>query len=375
MSLARLQPFVGYAALVLALRLFDWDQGLVRAGLLVAALVGVVWLARRPRAEGAFTPRWLTPLLLALALAHLGFYATKANQPKLIDIATTTLAAGEALAAGESPYALPIDREALAKPGGERFGGYKYGPMTAAAYMPLGLPLGARGLLAENMILDLLGAAIIGWLGARWGRGRLAAALWLATPMVAEQLIGRGVTDPAAILPALLGLPLCANRPLVAGLLIGLSLSAKLMPGAAFLVGCLPPTPDGRRAYALGAGIGFLPMLALALWDPTGATANILLFNAARTPDSTSLLGSLPPDLAATLGPFARAAALAIVAGLGLFTLRAAPDLRARTAAIAIALILLILTGPAAHQNYMLWWLPLMVLLVASSPPKTPESA
>ena len=81
-----------------------------------------------------------------------GTHLTTIARPSLIDAARITVAEGQDLRAGENPYASQRDAEAVAGTHDARFAGYKYLPMTLAAYLPLGA-LGARGIVLTNLLL------------------------------------------------------------------------------------------------------------------------------------------------------------------------------------------------------------------------------
>jgi len=104
-----------------------------------------------PRAARA--PRWLIVLVAVLALGQAAYGVARLQHPRLIDMATTTLAAGQTILAGANPYTQPIDRDAAGLGVAAEFQGYKYLPMMAATYLPLGETLGERGVLATNLLL------------------------------------------------------------------------------------------------------------------------------------------------------------------------------------------------------------------------------
>lgn len=321
-----------------------------------AALPLLLWLARRPQPPP--TPRMMAALGCAVAmlgLAQLGFAIFRTAKLKVIDIGATTIAALAALAHGGNPYALPIDLEAA------QFHGYKYLPVMLAAYAPLAA-FGLRGIVLTNLALQGATAAALRALAARINRsaGLAAAAFHLAIPFFAFQLFARGVNDLVAVLPLLLALLALERRPFLAGMLVGLSLAAKLMPGAAALL-CLLPGPGARRAYAWGVLVGLLPVVPFVLWGPAAFADNILLFNALRPIDDTSWLWGLPAGAALA----ARLVAVAALAALYLHILRHPPRLETRLILLTAAILLVFAVGPDMHHNYYLWFLPLLAPLAA----------
>ena len=297
-----------------------------------------------------------------LLAVHLGFLAKQIVHLHLLDVSTTTLAAGRALLAGGNPYALPIDGEALRVTGDPAFQGYKYLPMMAVTYFPLGAWLGPRGVLLTNLALQFATIDLIYRLGARGGSrnaGLVAALFYLSLPILLRQIFGKGATDLAAVVPLLAALLTLERRPALSGLFVGLSISAKLLPGALLLPCALPPA-GSRRPYLGGVIVGLLPALLFVAMSPAEVYDNIVLFNAVRPPDSTSWL-SYAPAVAPSL---AKAVFVAGLAAACLFVWRKVPSLPSRCGLLAGLTILAILSGPAAHHNYHLWWLPLVSVLV-----------
>jgi hypothetical protein len=345
---------------------FNWGGGGTKAVALLLLLAGTCGLTlaaqTSSRLEAEHRNRALLIACGALLALHLGFLASQIAHPHLLDVATTTLAAGRALLAGGNPYALPLDAEALRVTGDPALAGYKYLPMMAAAYLPLGEWLGPRGVLLTNLGLQLATVCLIYGLGARAGgraAGLVAALFYLSLPIALRQVLGKGATDLAAVVPLLAALLTSERRPALSGLCVGLSISAKLLPGVLLAPCALPPV--GRRwRYLAGLVVGLIPVLAFVAISPIELYDNIILFNATRAPDSTSWL-ALAPEIAQSA---ARLVFVGSAAALCLFMWRRAPSLSVRCGLLAGITLLAILSGPAAHHNYHLWWLPLVSVLV-----------
>jgi hypothetical protein len=150
--------------------------------------------------------------------------------------------------------------------------------------------------------------------------------------------------------------------------LVGLSISIKLLPGALFVACCLPG--ERRGAYALGGAIGLLPAAASLAASPQAFVNNLLLFNALRPTDSTSWLHYAPP-LARTLA--GGVLVVGLLASAAWVWLRR-PSLLERVALGTGSVLLALLTGPISHRNYLLWWLPLMALLLARAALTHPDT-
>ncbi len=340
---------------------------LTLAGTLV--LMGMVPLllaaGRKPRvAPRAATASVLTASIVVFAAAQLGFAIVRTIKPKVIDIATTTLAAVTAVAQGGNPYALAIDPLAGGMAGtAAAFHGYKYLPVMLIVYAPLCLALGIRGAVVTNIVLQGATAASLRALAARTGgsiAGLAAAAFYLSLPFAAHQLFTRGINDLAAVLPLLLALLVLERRPGWAGCFVGLAIAAKLMPGLAVLP-CLLPVRGGHRRFIAGVLVGLVPIVPFAAAAPGAFADNILLFNALRPIDDTSWLLGLPVAAVA----LARGVAAAALAGLYGWVWRHPPTLDGRVAAAALAILLVFAVGPDMHHNYYLWFIPFLALLAA----------
>jgi hypothetical protein len=327
---------------------------------LLAAVPAMLVVLRRPGLDTR-PRRVLLALVIAFAALELIYGAVRLVHPRLIDMATTTLAAAHAMLAGQNPYASPIDPEL-----GGAFAGYKYLPVMPAIYLPLGLLLGARGVLVTNMILQGATAALMLALGPRIGSrraGTIAAALYLSLPLVAQQLFAKGATDLAAVVPLLVAFVAFGRSDFLSGLCVGLSVAAKLFPGAAFVPCLVPPGNAARLRYGLGLVIGLLPILPYAIAAPAALYDNIVLFNAIRPPDSTSWLAFAPAGAAAA----ARSIFVALALAVAVHVWRRLPDLAARCALAAALTLAAILAAPTAHNNYQLWVLPFYALALGAT--------
>lgn len=333
---------------------FNWDGGVPKAIVMLLVLAAAPLVARQSRHAVPLSPALAraTTTALGLCLAFdLAYFGARVIAPHVIDIATTTLAAGQALLHGANPYAVPIDTG----PESAGFTGYKYLPMMIAAYLPLGAPLGERGVLATNLILLLGTVALM----RRLAGARLAPLLLVMLPLVAEQLFAKGATDLAAVLPLLGALALVEESSFWCGVCVGLSIACKLLPGVALLPALIPPRHRGH--YVAGVATGLLPVVPFVLAGPRSFWGNIMLFNLARVPDETSWLHAMPPAIVGAM-PLVFAAALLAAA---IAVLRRAPSLPARCALAAMLGIGAILAGPGAHHNYQLWWLPFYAILLS----------
>jgi hypothetical protein len=190
---------------------------------------------------------------------------------------------------------------------------------------------------------------------------------------VLREVFNRGTTDLAAVVPLLAALLTLERKPALSGFWAGLSISAKLVPGA-LLVPCALPPADRRWPYIAGVVVGLIPALVFVAISPVAVYDNIILFIATHAPDSTTWL-AFAPEAAQTV---ARAGFVVSLLAVSLFVWRKTPGLVSRCGILAAITQLAILSGPAAHHNYQLWWLPLVSVLVGLAvtqgepPPRPP---
>jgi uncharacterized membrane protein len=180
-------------------------------------------------------------------------------------------------------------------------------------------------------------------------------------PLVVMQVLSKVSTDLVAVVPLLLALLCWERRPGISGLLVGLSIAAKLTPGALFVPCLLPSTPRARWRYGLGLACGLLPILPYAAAAPAAFVDNIVLFNALRPSDESSWLMGMP----AAVSWAAHGTLVLLMLAMAVGVWRRAPALFVRCGLSTILMLAALLLGPSPHQNYHLWWLPLYSVLVA----------
>jgi hypothetical protein len=344
-------------------------KGIAEAAILLAFLCFAV--AMMQSAGGSLMPkkqgldRALLIGIVAIAVFQLGYAGARLWHPHVGDIAHAAWVGAQVMLQGENPYSASIDPVAL-QDLGPRFQGYKYLPLMGWAFAPLGLPFGDHGLVATNLLLQIATVVLVWRLARAMGNetaGRLAVCLYWAVPLVALQAISKVSTDPVAVVPLLLALLWWELRPGVAGFLVGLSIAAKLTPGALFLPCLLPATAAGRWRYVLGAAVGILPVLPYAVGAPRAFFDNIVAFNALRPSDESSWLLAMPTSVAWV----AHAAFVLLLLGIAIAVWWRPPAFFVRCGLCVFLMLAALLLGPSPHQNYHLWWLPLYSVLAAVS--------
>jgi hypothetical protein len=356
-------PIVTFWLLTSGMDTFQWGYGAIRALVLVGiAALATTFLQLIPAIERSKPRRWLTRVVTILLLAHVFYCGVRLhNVTHLADIGATTLTAVQMGARGENPYTANLDDNAIAAVGPE-FGGFKYLPVMPLVYAPLGLMVGNHGMLLTNLLLDLATAALIFFAAQRDGgqtAGLTAAAVYLLLPLVFGWLYAKGATDLVPVVLLLGSIIENKRRPLASGLLLGLSVSSKLLPGLAAMPACIPHR--GRAAFCLGFAAGLLPTLLAWITAPRAFLDNIVRFNFARPADTSSWLCDLPPWISeVSLVAFGL-----VWLGLAVFALRYATRVTTRCSLVVLLLVAVLLAAAAMHQNYNLWWIPFLCVGLA----------
>lgn len=220
------------------------------------------------------------------------------------------------------------------------------------------------------------------WLGMRGAtpRTRLASAAAIAlAPIFIGVSSFHGQLDAVAILPAVAAL-MCwqqlpqGRRALPAGLLIGLGIGLKTVPGL-MLLALLPTACDNRERAVLTACAVGVPLLALApfLVADYGGVTSALQYRGVPGLGGMSL--AIQPDLAlgwlggnfVSLSPVSRAlkdhGTILLIVALGpIMALLLARKVRPEAAAVIVVLTLYVFGGNFFLQ-YLVWGLPLLIVL------------
>ena len=363
-------PLAIYAASAVMLTVADWDHGIARSATLVIGTTLFCLAVRRPLGPGA-SPRAWQALIIGGALLQFGVRVTTlvlapAN-PDPTPIGKTTVVAVAVLARGGSLYSSEIDPQnwlPTAGTGFEFFSGYKYGPLVVGYYRPFIRALGGpKGLYVGNAVLLTALASLCFLLVLREGRATwalCAAATLLLPPFVYRELFVQGINDPVS-LTLLLGalVAVSADDSLVGGLLLGLSMASKTLPGL-FVVPLLLGHARRLRILA-GISLGLACFLPYLWATPRELVANLVIFNMKRPPDCTSLLFFLPSELRLWVGALGPIGMLAVVWRYHRGD-RTMPRLLNAT---ALMIVLFLATGKIIHQNYVVWLVPFAGLALA----------
>jgi hypothetical protein len=210
---------------------------------------------------------------------------------------------------------------------------------------------------------------MLGWLAIRaepstgrtwWLRctpAVVVSALVLLPERFHHELFNQGAVDmfPVMLLVAAM---LCVRRGwwLAAGLVAGLSFSAKFSPAAFLLVLFV------RRHIAprlvLGAALGLLPFAPFLVWDAPSLVRNVFLFHSGKAFDNTSLYSVTPPELHYLFTTFQVAAVALVVA----INFERPLELRSLVGCFALLLIAIEVSYREMHGNHLVWFVPVVAL-------------
>lgn len=293
---------------------------------------------------------------------HLTIFQEYLSAPQINDIPGRTLVAISDFLSGKNPYRLSADLRSVLESGALYWEGYVYMPMMIFLYMPFGVIWHAQGVLATNLLLDLLVVILLCFIGRRirsWATGFLAAFLYLTVLLIPYELYRTGSTDLAAVVPLLAALLLFGRKPGWVGFFVGLSMATKLFPGILFALGLF--SRSRWRSYVTGIIVGFAPFFAFLVASFSDVLTGTVAFNFVRPADPTSWQHGLLMEF----GVGARFVFVWVLLNVGVYVWLRQPGVVLRLGLVIVLMLGLLLSSPVNHCNYQLWWLPFYALLVA----------
>ncbi len=360
---------VAYAVLFDLLDRYDWGQAFVKFACLAALLcliilvrVSPVGISPAPPSSPRLHAAWVVMLaILTLLLFNRAMLLALENfgEGPRVDIGEMTRdSIRSLLSEGINPYS---SRTLNTPRGTPEYWGYKYGPMMLIGYLPSGFA-DKTGIQTCNFLYLVGTLALIASLasgprpGGRDGEAPLfCVCLALLPSRVGYELFHQGVIDP---FPAILLLGSVASIRgrgwTIAGLLVGLSLSAKFAPAIFFVI--LMVRRDFRPTFFFGVLLGMVPLIPFALWDGPGLARNYFIFHllGPKGFDSTSLYSIVPRALHPIFPATQALATLLVVAGN--FN-RGVDHIDLVFNYLALSLIFEI-TYVEVHENHLLWIIP-----------------
>lgn len=349
------------------LHTYEWGQPFARLICFSALFAGVIYLTR-PRKD-LFLPRYVYVIeflacggLLLSMLWSLGLrsYSHLWNPPD-VDIGAITQEAAKLLFTQfQNPYQSPLN--VLPEPGYE---GFKYGPIMILGYLPSAF-FPQSGYKMMSALYLLLSLACLGYLS--WQRGvvlarNLATVVFVITLALIPERVGHelfviGVNDILPVFLLLLSVVfLKRNNDFWAGLLAGLSFSAKFSPALFFIA--LLVRKEFRGNFFLGVGAGLLPNLFFLAWDYRSFLRSGFLFNAVKGYDSTSLYSITPKPLHFVFS------LIQLGACVGFFARNFYKRLELMELTTSFILLLTIIEAfyRQVHGNHLIWFIPFLALI------------
>jgi hypothetical protein len=188
---------------------------------------------------------------------------------------------------------------------------------------------------------------------AHWRPGGFALSNATVIAM-ADLFMGGYRPRPTVLLLA--ALVFYQTRPGLAGLMVGLSVAAKFIPGLLMLVCCLPELRRSR--YITGFILGLTPVIVFFLLSHWDFAHNTMWVLAAKPDASSWLYGASFYMIIIT-----RIAFILIVVAVSAVIVVRPPDFLGRCNLYVICVATILLTA-RYHNNYALWWLPFFCILL-----------
>ncbi len=348
---------------------YDWGHPFIKLFCFAAAFVLIVFL--RGRAQLPDPPpglvrveRVVWPIVLVCIIVSYGnTYGPEVVHPPRVDIGYTTVNAASMLFnQGKNPYSSQdINRQRELRP---QYRGFHYGPLMLLGYWPsvlspgLGYKLASVTYLLASVFLVCLLASAPKELGAhRLATLTFVLCLFLLSERFWYEILTQGANDvlPVALLLASL-LALKGRRYFLTGLMLGLSFAAKFSPAIFLLIALL--RRNLQVSIVKGFGLGLLPLLAFALWDPKGVFNNVFWVRFTVPYDSTSLYSEIHPALH-FIFPLLLLAAV-------VYSLYRNSRIPLEYENVLTSFTLLLIVGEVTfrqiHANHLIWFYPLFAL-------------
>ena len=370
---------VAYHLIFVLFHRYDWDQPFVKLACFEVLALLVLALGFGQGAPSHEAHRVVLSVEIAAAIALLLWEVARAVplirsglHAGMNDLGWTTQNAVKALFV---EHANPFQRPVAPIGTDPAYFGYKYGPTMLFAYALAGFLPGGMGLKVMNVVYCLATGLVVAYLAgwtprASGGRPhplaeRVSAALWAcAMTFLPERLyhetFSQGAQDIFPIFMVLLSAAFVARKQwLLAGLMGGLSFSARFAPGVFLLVLFLRRRIPPR--LIVGVALGVLPFVPFLLWNAPALIRNVFLFHSFKAYDSTSLYSVTPRELH-FLFPLFQALSVAVAVAL---CFRRAIQARPLVTFLTLVLIAIEISYREMHGNHLIWFMPTVAVIFA----------
>ena len=221
----------------------------------------------------------------------------------------------------------------------------------------------------SNLVYLAVSIGLLGWLAVRtepssrryrclrWAPAAVVAALVLLPDRLHYELFTQGAVDMFPVMLLIAAVTFVRQRRwLSAGLMVGLSFSAKFSPAAFLLILFVRRQISPR--FLLGAALGLLPYVPFLLWDAPSLVRNVFLFHSAKASDSTSLYSVTPSELHYLFTVF-QACSVAIAVALNF---KRPLEIRSLVVSFTLLLIAIEVSYREMHGNHLIWFIPIAAL-------------
>jgi len=215
--------------------------------------------------------------------------------------------------------------------------------------------------LGDAAIAPLLVVLAIRRGAAPAGPATAAGWMYALNPIAAAVPTLHGQFDPLVLLPLLCGVTLLRERPVAAGLLIGIATAVK--PWPLFFLLPLLALVERRRRPGFVVAVAAVPAATFALYGLVhhdhllAGMYRVATYVAHRQGLGTSLLFGDSPPAWALIGTNIAAGAASSAAGL-----MAARRGRSPAETVAVAMLVLLTLSPTVSDQYVMWPLPFLLL-------------
>ncbi|MBT3982128.1 MAG: DUF2029 domain-containing protein [Bacteriovoracaceae bacterium] len=273
----------------------------------VLLIVGVYWYFK-DRIDNSLlsyvnsekTKKILMILVILLSVARVAQTIYRIGKPRgfMEDQAALMKNSTEALVKrGENFYTVYVDPYGVTMNDGteKRFDGHKYTPLQNLIYGPWTLLFDLKGMYVGN-IFSYVGIATTIFLilkSLSLVHGLFGLLIFLTTDFVYVLAFNNGTTDFYPTLFSLLSLAsLQRGKENRAGILLGLSIACKQVPGAIFALYAL--IQKKYRVFLLASAVFWVVCLPFVIWDPQSFFRQIFEFPMVRPPGPLAMMYYLP---------------------------------------------------------------------------------
>jgi uncharacterized membrane protein len=221
---------------------------------------------------------------------------------------------------------------------------------------------GHLGILLSNFATLILTTFTIAAVSQRIfrGNGPWAALLFLVSPLVGMCVLVYQTNDLIAVFPVCVAFLISDRRAGLAGLLLGVSASIKIIPAPIAMALLLPQRAPMARRFVIGIAVGLVPIMLFAALDPAAFFNNVVLFHIVRPPSPASLMPSVPSAVIWSLRVLFTATLIVTAATAVMRDW----SIDRRIVAYMVLTMSLLLISQNSFDNYWLWWIPLFLPLL-----------